>query len=262
MDRHKIKRYNEIILSALIVLLGIAFIFSVYHLYLSGGAVPYSRERVGEYLMWLLPLSVISVLSAILAGVISSQKEKSEDARAFISPRTLYERRISRVDLSSLSPEGARAVAYQGKKRKILLLSTLAVVLVYIIIALIFALDAGRYTIEGCSEEIAILSLILFPPALIIISASVVVNKLYQESLIAEADVYKAEYEAGCRGGGRAPSPVIAFLTKNEETLLLASRLAFVALAVALIILGVSNGTMADVLGKAIKICTECIGLG
>ena len=34
------------------------------------------------------------------------------------------------------------------------------------------------------------------------------------------------------------------------------------AVSVVLIVLGVMNGGMRDVLGKAIKICTECIGLG
>ena len=34
------------------------------------------------------------------------------------------------------------------------------------------------------------------------------------------------------------------------------------ATAVALIVLGVMNGGMFDVLVKAINICTECIGLG
>ncbi|MBO5295059.1 MAG: thioredoxin [Clostridia bacterium] len=39
-------------------------------------------------------------------------------------------------------------------------------------------------------------------------------------------------------------------------------RLVILAVAVTLIVLGILNGGMRDVLGKAIKICTECIGLG
>ena len=35
-----------------------------------------------------------------------------------------------------------------------------------------------------------------------------------------------------------------------------------IAASVALIALGIMNGGMADVLDKAVKICTECIGLG
>ena len=39
-------------------------------------------------------------------------------------------------------------------------------------------------------------------------------------------------------------------------------RLAVLALAIAFIIIGIFNGSMSDVLIKASKICTECIGLG
>ena len=39
-------------------------------------------------------------------------------------------------------------------------------------------------------------------------------------------------------------------------------RLSLLALAVLLIVAGVLNGSALDVLGKAIKICTECVGLG
>lgn len=40
------------------------------------------------------------------------------------------------------------------------------------------------------------------------------------------------------------------------------ARLILYALAILLVILGVMNGGMRDVLVKAINICTECIGLG
>jgi hypothetical protein len=39
-------------------------------------------------------------------------------------------------------------------------------------------------------------------------------------------------------------------------------RIALVGVALVFIAVGVLNGGMADVLNKAIKICTECIGLG
>jgi len=41
-----------------------------------------------------------------------------------------------------------------------------------------------------------------------------------------------------------------------------AVRIALLVAAAALIILGILNGSMKDVLMKAINICTECIGLG
>ena len=39
-------------------------------------------------------------------------------------------------------------------------------------------------------------------------------------------------------------------------------RVLVIALALVFIIMGIANGGMADVLSKAVKICTECIGLG
>ena len=39
-------------------------------------------------------------------------------------------------------------------------------------------------------------------------------------------------------------------------------RIAVAVAALALIVAGILNGGMADVLSKAINICTECIGLG
>lgn len=41
-----------------------------------------------------------------------------------------------------------------------------------------------------------------------------------------------------------------------------AVRLALLCVAIALVILGVVSGGIADVLAKAINICTECVGLG
>ncbi|MBR6027892.1 MAG: thioredoxin [Clostridia bacterium] len=39
-------------------------------------------------------------------------------------------------------------------------------------------------------------------------------------------------------------------------------RLALLAAAAALIVLGALNGGALDMLQKAVKICTECVGLG
>ena len=39
-------------------------------------------------------------------------------------------------------------------------------------------------------------------------------------------------------------------------------RIGLLIVAAVFVMLGVLNGGMADVLGKAVRICTECIGLG
>lgn len=64
--------------------------------------------------------------------------------------------------------------------------------------------------------------------------------------------LYKRERETSPgTGHARADAP---FLRKIRAALL--------ALAVVFIIAGIANGSMEDVLIKAVNICTECIGLG
>lgn len=53
---------------------------------------------------------------------------------------------------------------------------------------------------------------------------------------------------------------LVTSLPKSNGLLLL--RITLLVIAITFIILGIVNGGMADVLGKAINICTECIGLG
>ena len=62
-------------------------------------------------------------------------------------------------------------------------------------------------------------------------------------------------------------SGMVAYAEKAEEGYLLDTATTMplilcIAAAVLMIILGIFNGGMNDVLQKAIRICTECIGLG
>ncbi len=49
---------------------------------------------------------------------------------------------------------------------------------------------------------------------------------------------------------------------KTNRKALLYTKLVLVALGLLLVVVGVCTGGMADVLAKAINICTECVGLG
>lgn len=76
-----------------------------------------------------------------------------------------------------------------------------------------------------------------------------------QDKPVADPDligIYKAEREAGRN-------------TEREETAaknLRMARLAVLVLAVIFVIAGVLNGSMEDMIIKAVNICTECVGLG
>lgn len=69
------------------------------------------------------------------------------------------------------------------------------------------------------------------------------------------------------RRGEKAPKETVKRCTPYPEKEMPAKRRnmlrgAVIVLAVLLIVLGIANGGLWDVLVKAINICTECIGLG
>jgi hypothetical protein len=53
-----------------------------------------------------------------------------------------------------------------------------------------------------------------------------------------------------------------AFFAKHKKVAITVVRCTVLAIGVLFVLLGILNGGMNDVVQKAIKICTECIGLG
>ena len=102
----------------------------------------------------------------------------------------------------------------------------------------------------------------------------------FYDLLNSEVDFEKwAEYiEKQCLIHGRKPikemlvkeKPILERKEKAQSAtglkwrkyLLPITRIAIAVLGVVLVIIGIFNGGMADVLEKAINICTQCIGLG
>ena len=61
---------------------------------------------------------------------------------------------------------------------------------------------------------------------------------------------------------GNADKPVKGGKVENRAPGGKTLRTVLLLVAVALLVLGVFNGSARDVFGKAVKICTECVGLG
>ena len=70
----------------------------------------------------------------------------------------------------------------------------------------------------------------------------------------------RARQKKPVKAGGIKSEEKRAGKTPSSHTRLLQGVV--LALALALIAAGVCNGSAADVFGKAVKICTECVGLG
>ncbi len=109
VKNNKITRLSTVfslITAILAVLSGAAYIFAACHLYFTGGDNPYTRERVGEYLLWLLPISLLLLISVIATAFLGSEKEKIVGKKGMTHlgkshPRALLAVRISVAVLAS-----------------------------------------------------------------------------------------------------------------------------------------------------------------
>lgn len=261
MNYPKLKRITSYVIGALVILTGVAFIFACAHLYYTGTDPIYSRERVGRYLLYLLPISVPTLLATVFGGVLSLISPEKEKGIKVDLSKVALKRLYLKLDESAISDEAALIIKNEKKKRKIYSITALCLTLIYTVMALIISLDTSRYTKESVNSDIAGTVLIILPLAVAIIGIVTLLGYLRDESFKRELKAVRSELA----GGATLSSPTENDTPKNQERALAATyclRVGITALAAVLIVIGIYNGGMADVLGKAVKICTECIGLG
>ena len=144
-------------------------------------------------------------------------------------------------------PETARA---EENLRKKILYGTAAVVLVCAGLSLVFLLNRDNFTSWDLELVMGQMLAHTLPWIILAFVAVIGASFLCRRSMEREMDLLK-----GLSGNKAPEAPVKSFPVGYV-------RIALYAVALVLIVLGISNGGMRDVLIKAINICTECIGLG
>ena len=123
----------------------------------------------------------------------------------------------------------------------------------------IYCADRGHFPEKDLEGMIASLALHTVPwvaAGLGILLAGLLLEK---NSIRREIDAARAQLKTEKSGQPALASAGAHGLSDRGVT---AARIVLLGIAAALIVLGVLNGSMKDVLLKAINICTECIGLG
>jgi len=107
-------------------------------------------------------------------------------------------------------------------------------------------------------SALSLLAVVLFA------AAPIVINKLVAAKVEALTFILVATLTVTLVIGGYVVKNIATKHVphKAKSLTVMCSRIAVGAIAVAFIIIGITNGGAADVLAKAIAICTECIGLG
>ncbi len=257
MANTKHGRIIAIATTACVILLGILFIVCCAHLYFTGGEQPYSRERVGDYLIILAVPSFITlalVIFGVIYNAVNGQRDTEDTARTSGELLESFTKRFDPKDF----PEEARArSATERDKREIYTWVAYDISFLLVILAILYFHFFTAFTIENLNGDVVNALAGILPLAVCAIAVHIPKAYLIEKSCQRELEILKDSIKAN-----GAPVSKRKEEAEGKVDYALVARYLIVGAAVALIILGIFNGGMSDVLEKAIKICTECIGLG
>lgn len=258
------------LISGMLVVTGILFICSCYSIYKSGSS-PFTRDSISaafsKIAVWTYITLSLVILGAIVKIVIPRQEEKLKGGR---TPRTLVEKLSQRVDVCSLEDDLKGKIEKERALRRILgyvriALITLSAVLplIYLLNPANFPAESGKYNAEilhGMLVYLAFLAPLFIYETVYVIATDLSFTREY--ALLKDAISIRGIANAADEIPTCPICRAIGYIKRNEKPIVLGLRIALVGCAAVLIAVGIINGGMADVLNKAIKICTECIGLG
>ena len=268
--------------TALCVLIAILLASSAVRIFIDGSAYQaaghpsewiYTREKAAAALMPILPLFLLSFAMTVYSLVKDIKDEEADKPVQDVErARDLVCARVAQP-----SEEMAKERALQKKLQLggwIGFAVCMIPILLYITNGAHFALTDA----EGLDHSIVSMVAFVVPWTVIGLACLVVATVLQGRSIQREADAATAlmkeaaaakAAEAASADASAAKAPAAAkagapLYNTSPETArrrILIRRVLLVA-AVIFVVLGVQNGSMKDVLVKAIRICTECVGLG
>ena len=211
----------------------------------------FTRETVGARLAPILPLLFLSLVLTVLGLALGIKDEKAE--RPGKDVEYLRDIAVSRV------AEPNEAMKTENARQKKLFFGGWALFALCMLPVLLYLVNGDHFpdgSLEPVLLSLAAHTLPWVAAGLAVLAISTV---LQGRSMVRETEAAREQTKLEKAGGIRPEGKTDERKAFSHMWLLQGVVL---ALAVALIVAGVRNGSAADVFGKAVKICTECVGLG
>lgn len=245
-------RIFHISLAVATVLAGICLCSACLSVWNSGGQQIYTPEKVAQAFSAIaVPIWLWAVL-VILTAALHVLYPRS-DRQAFENqPEMTLQRLQSRVDLSRCPQELQNNLLKLQRQRRQDTRKALLFLLGCSVLFLLYGANPSNYDSTKINTSVitalVILALTMFFPLLSLLDAA----RCARISMRIEAELLKS-----------APKEARISPPAPKKTLwLLPVRLVLLCAAFGLILYGFFAGGTADVLTKAVNICTECVGLG
>lgn len=287
-----------IVQSALYVLIAVLLSASAIRIFLDGSAWQaaghpsdwiYTREKAAGALAPILPLILASIVMTII-GLVKDIKNEDAD-------KPVQDAEISRDLIVSRVPQASPEMVREQELQKKLRIGGRIGFAVCMIPIFLYVTNADHFAqtdAAGLDQNIVALIAFVVPWTIAGLACLVVTTILQEKSMLRETEAANATVKAAkaaaapaqaaeaaagqtaqapCAAGAQtaakaqgtaapqAPAPLVSVSPETARRRVLLRRV-LMAAAVLFIVLGIFNGSMKDVLIKAIKICTECVGLG
>ncbi len=246
------------VLSTLLVMTGILLMASCVSIYRMGDR-PFTPENISAAFA-KIAIPVWITVGAVLMGAILQLLLPAEDRK----PKAIRDRKITlshlqeNLDTKTCRPETVTAIDKEHRFRAVLRAVSMVLCVAAALPAVLYAFHFNNFTDDLNASVIAACAWIL-PCSFIVLGVCIVLTYLENASYNRQiVSVKKALAESPSKTNGTGTG-------KNHNTnfkILTGVRIALAVIALVFVIVGIFNGGMADVLTKAVNICTECIGLG
>ncbi|MBQ8323468.1 MAG: hypothetical protein IJX91_05830 [Clostridia bacterium] len=271
--KNTVRRIYSVCLAVWTAVVGVAFIVQIYSIYFS--ADKYTVQNISAHFQEIAVLFWLWIAGGIGGGILGwTFPQNKEKPKAYIETQAVLEKLKRRL------PANGDDLSFVKKEKNIRLtlrIASAAACLIALVVSLTILLDksyAPRFGSAFFTSHYGAADRLLrvFPWVLGAMLACIGTGIVSKYSYIRETDGVKKAIAENAKAGIKTESGEKR-LTLSEK---LAAKCAFMqtkgwkigvraalgVLGVVLVIVGISNGGMRDVLMKAINICTQCIGLG
>ena len=254
--KKRVRLLYGILTSVMLTVSGVLLMMSCVNVYRIGHRpfTPYNiAAEFAKIAVFVWITVAIVVIGIILALVLPVEKAK---LRATVDKKVTLAHLSRRIDTEALPCDVAEKINKEKTLRRVLLISAIVLIVAAAIPAAIFAFNFNNFTADHDASVLRACVLIL-PLAFLGLGIATAYVLLEAASIDRQLTLVKSAMATGSKAADAE-----ACEKASRPGLTIGIRIAVAVIAIVFIVLGIFNGGMADVLSKAINICTECIGLG
>lgn len=255
----KAEKVLEILASIFLALAGFCLIYGCLNIYFSGDGT-YSAELVAAKFSELCVPVYICITLVIISFILSlvyflKGVERVEKPMINKDPEAILSLLKSRKDPFTSIDETALSIIKLRSSRKRIILTRNIILTVVLAFFLLYALNINHFPMVNGNGPILNAMAVLVPCLILAFVAGCISHVLSVRSVRREIELYKT-----VKTNASAKTDNETCLSSKKRIRII--RIVILASSVAAIIYGLLAGGTADVLTKAVNICTECIGLG